>query len=268
MAKTTEPSPKPKIGTITIGDKDLKILWARAAGKCSICRKELTWDTADKSSVTLGEMCHIIGEKERAARGKSDMALSDRNSYSNLILLCAHHHKIIDRDEKMYTIENLHKIKDDHEIWVNESLSGQEISANELVYSSLIDIISVSLQLDQWNWFIDNAVRQLVHQDFIFAADTLNERLMATDFPGEKTELEQAIKGVMEAYIEYIDQYLSTSVAIDSHGFYRFERVHRKDYRSPDFWRESEENNFWARENFLLLCKFVWLCCMNPFAQV
>lgn len=125
------------------------------------CRKSLTMDTVIKTAATLGEMCHIVGEKLDAARGKnSKMTPSERNTYSNLILLCRHHHVIIDRNEKAYPIEILHKIKDDHEIWVDENLSSKTFTPEELVYSSLIDLLSIKLRLDQWNWFVDNAVRQ------------------------------------------------------------------------------------------------------------
>jgi len=51
-----------------IKSKDQKILWSRAAGRCSIpdCRRKLTFNKSEESgSITFGQMCHIVGEKKQ-----------------------------------------------------------------------------------------------------------------------------------------------------------------------------------------------------------
>ena len=73
---------------MAVNQKDIKLLWGRAANRCSICKIELTQDSESvSSSFTLGEQAHIVGEKESAARGISKLSVDDRNSYHNLILL-------------------------------------------------------------------------------------------------------------------------------------------------------------------------------------
>ena len=92
------------------------------------CRKKLTFDKAEESgSVTFGEMCHIVGEKNSATspRGESKLPLEDRNEYSNLILLCSNCHKIIDKDEKKYTIEILANWKKTAEEESTKKLHGE-----------------------------------------------------------------------------------------------------------------------------------------------
>jgi HNH endonuclease len=102
---------------MSIKQKDIKLLWGRAANRCAICRVELIQDkNAASSSYTIGEQAHIVGEKDEAARGKSIMPLEERNSYHNLILLCPNHHTEIDNNEEDWPIEKLHQIKSMHEL--------------------------------------------------------------------------------------------------------------------------------------------------------
>lgn len=94
-----------------IKDKDQKILWGRSAAMCNICRAKLIFECDQGDHANVGAMCHIVGEKKGSARYHSTLSDDDKNSYSNLILLCSHHHDIIDKDESKYSIESLHKIK-------------------------------------------------------------------------------------------------------------------------------------------------------------
>ncbi len=265
VKSSTTKKPLKKTGTAT-SEKDQKILWSRAAGLCSICRKKLTMDTT-VGAATLGEMCHIVGEKNSTtnARGISSMLLGDRNKYSNLILLCAHHHKKIDRDEKKYTIEYLHSIKDEHELWVEETLSAQVLKADELVYSTLIDHLTINLQLESWNWFIGNASRQLVHREFVDAYDSIQERQMAAIFPGTEKKLEAAIKNLMAAYVEYMKQFLRGAKHELNDDYFRPDLSYKSVSRNPDYSYYSDLHSLWARKNFHLLCQYV--VRLNEFAD-
>jgi hypothetical protein len=85
---------------MAISQKDIKLLWGRSGNRCSICKTELTQNSsALNSEFTLGEMAHIVGEKEDAPRGTSVLSSDERNSYHNLILLCPTDHTIIDKNE-------------------------------------------------------------------------------------------------------------------------------------------------------------------------
>jgi len=108
-----------------IPKKDLKILWGRAANRCSICKIELSADKKHKkSSYPLGEQAHIVAENNEGPRGKSIFSEKERSSYQNLILLCPTHHTEIDKAPEDFPIERLHMIKQKHEDWVRESLHG------------------------------------------------------------------------------------------------------------------------------------------------
>ena len=96
---------------MAITDKTLKILWGRAAGRCSApnCQLDLTPLLEESGLIVIGEMAHVIGRREGAARGEPGSSPDD--SYDNLILLCPNHHTHIDKAPVDYSVELLHQWK-------------------------------------------------------------------------------------------------------------------------------------------------------------
>jgi hypothetical protein len=238
-----------------IKDKEQKILWGRSAGMCSLCRVKLTIDDGDGDPSTVGAMCHIVGEKEGSARYHSNLTEEERNSYSNLVLMCSHDHDIIDKDEKTYTIEKLHIIKTDHEVWVNENLSNQNPEPDELVYSALIDTITLMLKLEIWPWFIDHAVRNLVHFDFVDAQGVLNRKLLGTIWPDKKPELKEAIVAVLDAFDRFMVNFQSNAELRDN-NFLGTDLTYKRIYPNPEYHKYKEKEDAWADINFWLLCNY------------
>lgn len=96
-------------------------------------------------------MAHIIAESPDGPRGDSPLTLEQRDLYPNLILLCNNHHQLIDDPAHVhtYTVERLHTIKEEHEAWVEKSLSrgdGESVESlptrnvTETLYSNLFAI--------------------------------------------------------------------------------------------------------------------------------
>ncbi|MUV02129.1 hypothetical protein GN157_00260 [Flavobacterium rakeshii] len=255
----------------TIKTKDVKILWSRGAGRCSMkeCRRKLTMDSSKETeSYALGEMCHIIGEtnSDKSPRGISSMPEEDRNNYSNLILLCSHHHTEIDKNINDWPIEILHQVKDEHELWVEETLSQKTITPAELVYSNIIDNINIKLQLDLYNWFMSNAVRNVIYNNFIDAADYFEERLIAIDWPNTNVELEKSIINLMKSFTDYITHYLKYSSPQEpGFKYYREDTTYKKIFPNPDYHTISDRNQLWIKKNFFLLQKFVYF--LNLFVK-
>ena len=55
--------------------KDLKILWGKAAARCSMpeCRRPVVADASDSvpsKAILHGENCHIVAESQNGPRGK------------------------------------------------------------------------------------------------------------------------------------------------------------------------------------------------------
>ena len=101
---------------MAISDRTRKILWARAGGRCSICRTILVAEgTETDDPSVLGEEAHIISA---APNGPRTGDLPDHDVYGNLILLCRQDHKRIDDQVARYTVALLSTIKHDHERWI------------------------------------------------------------------------------------------------------------------------------------------------------
>ena len=124
--------------------KGIKLLWGRAANRCSICRVELTQDAkAHDAAFALGEQAHIVGEKEHAPRGKSPLTLEERNSYHNIILLCPNHHTEVDKNEADWPVETMHLTKSKHQLWVRETLgeaTDAKLLAQQVAVTTIIDV--------------------------------------------------------------------------------------------------------------------------------
>ncbi len=105
--------------------KEQKILCLKSGNRCALpdCHRVLVIDGTqnDRESI-IGVMAHIKGENPTAARYDPDMADKERNSYPNLLMICANCHKVIDDQPKTYTVERLSQIKAEHENWVIESM--------------------------------------------------------------------------------------------------------------------------------------------------
>jgi hypothetical protein len=156
---------------MNITARDLKLLWSRAAGRCSICRIVLTHDSLHRNaSYPVGEQAHIVAESENGPRGQSILLPEERDSYFNLILLCPTHHREIDTNEADYPVEKLHLIKQAHEMWVFESLQN---SKNDLKYPQpapdrLVDFIREWLEFDEFLGIVSKPVQKLVGRLTLF----------------------------------------------------------------------------------------------------
>lgn len=239
---------------------DQKILWSRAAGRCSMCKKILTFNPVGADPATLGEMAHIVAAIKTEARGRSTLSVVDRSKYSNLILLCPNHHTEIDKDEKKYSIEFLHKIKVEHEMWVTEKLGNSEPTPDELVYSDLIDTIEEQLQLSSWDIFIDGAVRDILHVNCFNARGVLNAKLLGTIWPSVKPALKSSIKNVLTAYNDYLinfEQHMDEKSGSKGE-YFGPDYSYKCGGRDPHTYRQlADEADKWSNMNYVLLCNYV-----------
>jgi hypothetical protein len=89
----------------------VKQLFAHSGNRCAFpkCENRLIQD-----NTVIGEICHIKAAKPNGPRYDPEQTPDERHSYSNLILLCANHHKIIDDDPEAYTVERVLKLKEEH----------------------------------------------------------------------------------------------------------------------------------------------------------
>lgn len=131
-----------------ISEKDQRFLCTQSGNRCAIpeCKIQLITKKSKKNSKSnVGIMAHIKGENPGSARYDHAMSIKDRNSYENLIYVCSNCHKNIDDQPNVYTVEKLHKIKEDHEKWV---LLSTEKEIPNITFSEL-DQVSKYLLSDQ-----------------------------------------------------------------------------------------------------------------------
>jgi hypothetical protein len=90
----------------------IKRLYALSGNQCAFpeCQQPLV-----VNDVQVGEMCHIKGAKPGAARYDLMQTEHERNAFENLIVLCATHHTLVDKDPNTYKVKDLREMKFVHE---------------------------------------------------------------------------------------------------------------------------------------------------------
>ncbi|MDD5021925.1 MAG: HNH endonuclease signature motif containing protein [Endomicrobiaceae bacterium] len=125
---------------MTITEIDIKKLWGLSAGRCNYpsCTNKCI-DLLDISNPTiLGEMAHVIAESPKGPRG---IAKGGDNTYLNLILLCPHHHNMIDKAPKKFPANLLYKWKENHERKVRKALDVKKFANKNKLFSYISKIL-------------------------------------------------------------------------------------------------------------------------------
>lgn len=73
-------------------------------------------------------MAHITARSADGPRGSEDLPSTERDNYSNLILLCPTHHSEIDKDPDTWPRSKLLDQKSEHERWVSIQLDQERIA--------------------------------------------------------------------------------------------------------------------------------------------
>lgn len=117
------PSTLASPGRRSYADRDLKLLWGLAAGRCSKCRCVVVAEAteADPCAI-LGEIAHIVAHGDSGPRADPGFPKAGRDRYENLILLCPNDHTLVDKQDSTFRTDDLRAWKRDHERWVVERL--------------------------------------------------------------------------------------------------------------------------------------------------
>jgi hypothetical protein len=254
--------------------KDLKILWGKAAGRCSMpeCKKQLVSDASDavpSKAIMFGENCHIVAEKPDGPRGKSTLKATDRDRYPNLILLCANHHTIIDQDPTSWPIELLHQVKSDHEIWVETKLAVAE--DNEIIryYSEMINRATEELLLDRWAWICDNAFRCILVEEFVDGINAFCEITKRAVWPSGYDEVRDSLVNLSDRLYAYLHHFMSKARYVEGTngkaGHFREDKSWKKTWRE-DYDEYAGQSKKWEKCSVDMLANIV--VALNEFACV
>jgi hypothetical protein len=91
----------------------VKRLFARCRNQCA--HPDCTLPIIEDSDTVTGDICHIKAASPGGPRYDLAQAEAARHDAKNLILLCTRHHRIVDADERTYTVDVLTKMKQAHE---------------------------------------------------------------------------------------------------------------------------------------------------------
>jgi hypothetical protein len=214
------------------------MLWGRSGNMCSFpdCKKILVVNkTSTDDPSIIGEEAHIIGKKLDAARGKSELNSEQRDLYSNLILLCSTHHKIIDDQEIEYTVEKLQLFKESHEKWVQENLNvDQKKTKDDEVYAIYIEKFIELTSINRWNdwtsWMLGMG-ESLPKLEFDLLMEVPNY-IVSRIWSGRYLKLEQAFYNFKDIVNDLIGVY------------YLYPNERTNSYAVEKFYREYYRENF------------------------
>lgn len=106
--------------------KTLKVLFALSGNQCAYpkCTNTVIEPATEQSDAHVSaQICHIYAISADGPRGKSGLTQAALNAPDNLILLCSHHHGIVDGQHETYPADTLKQWKQTHEAEMQKRLS-------------------------------------------------------------------------------------------------------------------------------------------------
>jgi hypothetical protein len=113
-----------------------------SGGRCEFpgCNKKLWEDGLTLKSDNFAQMAHNIPSSPKGPRGEEKHSRSNLNSFDNILLVCAEHHKLFDGDNKSdYSVAQLSEYKRKHEdrIEILTSIKEEKKSSIIRLHSSI-----------------------------------------------------------------------------------------------------------------------------------
>ena len=102
----------------SIPDPVTNRLFALSGNQCAFpgCTNAVTDQVAaGEQPVTLAQRAHIVGVGRQGPRSRETPLSDDIDAVENLTLFCGEHHRIVDANPRVYSVEVLAKYKADHE---------------------------------------------------------------------------------------------------------------------------------------------------------
>jgi hypothetical protein len=96
----------------------IKLLFGASGNQCASpeCTNPIIAPgTPFSDAAVLGQICHIYAASDDGPRGRPDFTATERDSPENLILLCGHHHPLVDKQWETYPADLLKQWKKNHQ---------------------------------------------------------------------------------------------------------------------------------------------------------
>ena len=179
MAKTTR----------RYSEKTIKLLFGSCGNECAepTCTNRIIAEGKPKSdAAVIGQICHIYAAADSGPRGKPGLTEKARNAPANLILLCGHHHPLVDKQWETYPAEMLVAWKKAHEAKFQEGTA--EAIQQQAAMQRLAFLTDYSN--DQINAEIERIRKARFLAGFVTkeAASVLATRVDAAEFAGGSSD--------------------------------------------------------------------------------
>ena len=104
-------------GRKAIPDPVTNRLFALSGNQCAFpdCTNAVTDQDPGEQPVTLAQRAHIVGVGRQGPRSQETPLSDDIDAVENLVLFCGEHHRIVDANPRIYSVQVLAKYKADHE---------------------------------------------------------------------------------------------------------------------------------------------------------
>lgn len=112
-------------------EKILRRLFALSGNICAFPGCALPM--IEPTGTVTGEVAHIKARNSLGPRYDPNQSEADRHSFKNLLLLCRHHHKVVDTEFSLYTADVLAAIKEIH-----EAVAGRPEKPSDCVFSKVL----------------------------------------------------------------------------------------------------------------------------------
>lgn len=108
-------------------------LWGASAGRCELCNRILYLDPSFGVRGNYAETAHIYAVSPGGPRHRKTMTKSEINDISNLMLLCADHHHMIDSRPEIFAGSFLAERKKKHECRIREATEVSDMQSCRIV---------------------------------------------------------------------------------------------------------------------------------------
>lgn len=101
---------------MAISKKVIRKLWATSGGFCGKpdCHADLFPFFENGQVTNIEELAHIIAQKKKGPRGNNSLALTERDEFDNIIILCPSCHTLIDKNPGVFPIVTIREWKKQH----------------------------------------------------------------------------------------------------------------------------------------------------------
>lgn len=235
---------------MSISLKTHKMLWGRSGNICAFpgCKKELVMDISETDDISVvGEEAHIVAREEDGPRGNSTLNQEQRNKYTNLILLCSIHHKVIDDHPENYPVEKLKTIKQTHELLIrqNNQIDNDRQKDDEL-YATYVDELARLCNLNNfkgWTSFLIGGADPSISIKQYENLSELTNYILSRVWPKRYIELEDSIINlniILNDFLKVFDKYSEESEKNFST---------RKFYKTDD-WNQEKYHKLLTKFNY------------------